>query len=85
MYFDACIEINSRTKITKSGFVMLWGHERLFHEIATIFFLLQFHENFHSCRIEIMMSNVQVIAAIALLRDDEDEEKENVQECSQWV
>ena len=32
-----------------------------------------------------MMSNVQVIAAIALLRDDEDEEKENVQECSQWV
>ena len=32
-----------------------------------------------------MMSNVQVIAAIALLLDDEDEEKENVQECSQWV
>ena len=32
-----------------------------------------------------MMSNVQVIAAIALLLDDEDEEKENVQERSQWV
>ena len=32
-----------------------------------------------------MMSNVQVIAAIALLLDDEDEEKENVQESSQWV
>ena len=31
------------------------------------------------------MSNVQVIAAIALLLDDEDEEKENVQERSQWV
>ena len=29
------------------------------------------------------MSNVHVIAAIALLLDDEDEEKENVQECSQ--
>ena len=32
-----------------------------------------------------MMSNVQVISTIALLFDDEDEEKENVQECSQWV
>ena len=31
------------------------------------------------------MLNVQVIAAIALLFDDEDEEKENVQERSQWV
>ena len=29
-----------------------------------------------------MMSNVQVISTIALLFDDEDEEKENVQECS---
>ena len=32
-----------------------------------------------------MMSNVQVIAAIALVLDDEDEEKQNVQERSQWV
>ena len=32
-----------------------------------------------------MMSNVQAIAAITLLLDDEDEEKENVQERSQWV
>ena len=32
-----------------------------------------------------MMSNVQVISAIALLLNDEDEEKENVQERSQWV
>ena len=32
-----------------------------------------------------MMSNVQVIAALALLLDDEDEEKENIQERSQWV
>ena len=31
------------------------------------------------------MSNVQVIDAIALLLDDEDQEKENVQERSQWV
>ena len=31
------------------------------------------------------MSNVQVIPAIDLLLDDEDEEKENVQERSQWV
>ena len=31
------------------------------------------------------MSNVQVIAALALLLDDEDEEKENIQERSQWV
>ena len=31
------------------------------------------------------MSNVQAIAAITLLLDDEDEEKENVQERSQWV
>ena len=31
------------------------------------------------------MSNVQVIADIALLLDDEDEEKKNVQEPSQWV
>ena len=31
------------------------------------------------------MSNVQVIAAITLLLDDDDEEMENVQECSQWV
>ena len=32
-----------------------------------------------------MTSNVQVIPAIDLLLDDEDEEKENVQERSQWV
>ena len=32
-----------------------------------------------------MMSNVQVIAATALLLDDEYGEKENVQEHSQWV
>ena len=32
-----------------------------------------------------MISNVQVIAAIALLLDGKDEEKENVQERSQWV
>ena len=32
-----------------------------------------------------MMSNVQVIAAIVLLLDEEDEDKENVQERSQWV
>ena len=31
------------------------------------------------------MSNVQVIAAIVLLLDEEDEDKENVQERSQWV
>ena len=32
-----------------------------------------------------MMSNVQVIAAIALLLDDEEKEKDNVKERSQWV
>ena len=32
-----------------------------------------------------LMSNVQVIPAIDRLLDDEDEEKENVQERSQWV
>ena len=46
-------------------------------EKITLFLLSFFFSN--------MMSNVQVIAAIALLLDDEDEEKENVQECSQWV
>ena len=30
------------------------------------------------------MSNVQVVPAIALLLNDEDEEKENFQDCSQW-
>ena len=46
-------------------------------ENITLFLLSFFFSN--------MMSNVQVIAAIALLLDDEDEEKENVQERSQWV
>ena len=46
-------------------------------EKMTLFLLSFFLSN--------MMSNVQVIAAIALLLDDEDEEKENVQERSQWV
>ena len=46
-------------------------------EKITLFLLSFFFSN--------MMSNVQVIAAIALLLDDEDEEKENVQECTQWV
>ena len=32
-----------------------------------------------------MMSNVQVIAAIVLLLDDKEKEKENVKERSQWV
>ena len=46
-------------------------------EKITLFLLSLFFSN--------MMSNVQVITAIALLLDDEDEEKENVQERSQWV
>ena len=46
-------------------------------ENITLFLLSFFFSN--------MMSNVQSIAAIALLLDDEDEEKENVQERSQWV
>ena len=32
-----------------------------------------------------MMLNVNVIAAITLLLDKKDEEKENVRECSPWV
>ena len=32
-----------------------------------------------------MMLNVHVIAAITLLLDEKDEEKENVRECSPWV
>ena len=32
-----------------------------------------------------MISNVQVISAIALLFGEEDEEKKNVQEHSQWI
>ena len=46
-------------------------------EKITLFLLSFFFSN--------MMSNVQVIAVIALLLADEDEEKENVQERSQWV
>ena len=46
-------------------------------EKITLFLLSIFLSN--------MMSNVQVLAAIALLLDGEDEEKENVQERSQWV
>ena len=46
-------------------------------EKITLFLLSFFFSN--------LMSNVQVIAAIALLLDDEDEHKENVQERSQWV
>ena len=46
-------------------------------EKITLFWLSFFFSN--------MMSNVQAIAAITLLLDDEDEEKENVQERSQWV
>ena len=44
---------------------------------TTLFLLSFFFSN--------IMSNVQVIAAITLLLDDEDEEMENVQERSQWV
>ena len=43
----------------------------------TLFLLSFFFSN--------IMSKVQVIAAITLLLDDEDEEMENVQERSQWV
>ena len=43
------------------------------HSFLAFFFLFQ------------QLSNVQVISAIALLLDDKDEEKENVQECSYWV
>ena len=85
---------------------MLWGHERLFHEIATKFFVVAISWKFSfvsrsnlfmpqigekitlfllSFFFSNMMSNVQAIAAITLLLDDEDEEKENVQERSQWV
>ena len=47
-----------------------WGKN---HPFLAFFFLFN------------IMSNVQVIAAITLLLDDEDEEMENVQERSQWV
>ena len=43
----------------------------------TIFLLSFFFSN--------MMLNVNVIAAITLLLDKKDEEKENVRECSPWV
>ena len=57
------------------------SHSNLFMqqigEKFTLFLLSLFFSN--------MMSNVQIIAAIALLLDGKDEEKENVQERSQWV
>ena len=57
------------------------SHNNLFMqqigEKITLFLLSFFFSN--------MMSDVQVITAIVLLLDGEDEEKENVQERSQWV
>ena len=64
--------------ITISRTFSFVSHSNLFMqqigEKITLFLLSFFFSN--------MMSNVQVIAAIALLLDDEDEEKENVQERS---
>ena len=40
-----------KNRKTNQHVIKFRGHVQLFHVNATNFFLLQFHENFHSCRI----------------------------------